>query len=139
MDLQQIAELKERLVETTDYGAVMEEFLAGVEADETFIERGGHLGGTASRPLIQLLRGILDRAGWEIFGRPPHIDALMLVGVPQASFVHGACLLCSCVTNLIYFSDIGVGLLAVALMDKEQFETRLIRFSAVAVVDPSRN
>ncbi|MHC4514887.1 MAG: hypothetical protein ACYTGW_12320 [Planctomycetota bacterium] len=132
MDLEQLSQLKQRLVEGNDYGEVMQDFLEALDADPSFMDLG--------EPVEDaLLMHIIGEDGREVFGAPPQFDCVILIGVPEANFIHGSLLLCGRVANVMYFPDIGVGVFAIIVSSGNNPCTRVVRFTAIPCPDPSHN
>jgi hypothetical protein len=123
MDLEQLSQLKQRLVEGDDHGEVMQDFLEALDADPSFMDLGEPVEN-------ELLMHIIGEAGREMFGDPPQFDCVILIQVPAANFIHGSFLLCGRVANVMYFPDIGIGVFAVVVSLGSNPCTRIVRFTA---------
>ena len=77
----------------------------------------------------QLLEAILGEAGKEIFPNAPAVvlDRAAFVEIPAYQFTHGAVLLNGCMFTMFYFSDVQMGMLAVAMSIAGP--TKSLRFS----------
>lgn len=74
-----------------------------------------------------LLRSILVRLGRELFGPEGKLTSLHLEVLHEQRFTHGSCFLGGQPASVLYFSDIGLG--SVAVTDPPTGRTHFVRFT----------
>ncbi len=135
MDLKNLAKLKEKLVRAKEFQPVMDYFLT------EFGENMGFLG--LGKPIqSELLQRAIVAIGKQIFpdARALVFDRICLIELPGHQFIHGGFSLNGCQSMLIYFDDVQMGLIAVAL--SMSGEMRFARFSTELLkpdTEPSEN
>jgi hypothetical protein len=134
MDLSLLDTLKEKLTTGKDFGEVWEYFLDNFGEKPEFLELG-------RRKHDPILQQILSQMTIQLFGKEAPLREIMFLEVAEKSFIHGGCILGNKMSNLIYFEDVQVGLLAI-VWSFTPSETKLIRFSPrppVRMATPSLN
>jgi hypothetical protein len=135
MNLKDLAKLKEKLIHATEFMPVMDYFMTEFGESDEFLDKG--------KPVRnELLEAALCEVGKQFF---PHASAVALTRVwfaevPGYSFTHGGFFMNGCVSTMIYFSDLQMGLLAVAM--SMSGPTQFARFSGKLVspnLAPSEN
>ena len=112
--------LKAKLLTETDFRKIYNYFLDNLGEDSEFRE----IGKAVKRPVLKRLAA---QVGKEITGTG-RITHLILIKVPQYPFLHGPLFVDGCMSQLIFFEDINVGLMALALPN---METHLARLTAM--------
>ena len=122
MNLSHLAKLKEQLVAATDFATVMEYFMTEFGDSVEFMDKG-----KAVRN--QRLEAILCEVSKEIFPDASALvlDRVTLVEIPAYHFTHGGLFVNGCVSTMIYFADLQMGMLAVAM--SMSGPTKFVRFS----------
>jgi hypothetical protein len=128
MNLERMAELKDKLIHGAKFADVMSFFLAHFGNDPAFIRLG-------ALTRHAFLEGVLGEIGRQMFGRPTPPSDLLLTRLPEWHFIHGGCFFNGRVANVLYFEDVAVGLLAVAPFSPAE-ETRLARFTGKPLAPP---
>ena len=131
MDLNHLDRLKRRLLQTDEFDSVAQDFLARACVDDDFLELGEFVEST-------LLQQIIHAAGRRCFGRDSRLESLALKRIDPANFVHGSFILGGRMANVIYFEDVGIGVVSIAAMTPHP-TTEFVRFAACAGVDASLN
>jgi hypothetical protein len=134
MDLALLATLKDKLVHAQNFTQVMEYFFDHFGEDPAFIA----LGDRAHDPFLE---AVLREVGKQLFGGKVAVTDLLLTRLPEHQFLHGGCALNGKLANFLYFEDIHVGLLAVA-MAVPVGEVKMVRFTGrrlPPVGEPSQN
>lgn len=122
MNLSRLAQLKEKLVAATDFATVMDYFMTEFGDHAEFMDHGQCV-------RDQRLEAILCEIGKQVFPKSPTVvlDQVRLVGIPAYHFTHGGLLMNGRISTMFYFSDVQMGLLAVAM--SLAGPTQLVRFS----------
>jgi hypothetical protein len=131
MDLTQLEGLKQRLVKTEQFDSVAQDFAIGASDDTTFLELGELVDN-------DLLAGVIHAAGRECFGQDSRIERMTLIRIDSAHFIHGAFILGGRMANVMYFEDVGIGVVSIAALSPEP-TTEFVRFAARPHHDPSWN
>ncbi len=80
-----------------------------------------------------MLQQILSQMTVQLFGKDAAQRRHVFLEVAEKSFIHGGCILGNKVSNLIYFEDVQVGLLAI-VWSFTPSETKLIRSARIPPV-----
>ena len=134
MSSEAIEVLKDKLINAKDLSDVMDYFLTHLGEDPEFLSLGKRI----QHPVLEVL---LPQIGKQMLGKRAKMKHLELMRVPEHHLVHGGFTLGGKIGNLIYFEDIHLGLLAVAVSFRTG-ETKFARFSDQRVPtpkDPSQN
>jgi hypothetical protein len=121
MDLSQLASLKQQLVHSNKYIEVLDFFLTNFGEKKEFIALG-------ERYEDEFLENVLLQVGAQIFTTPAVVAELLMTRLAEHHFIHGGGMLNGYPINVLYFDDIHVGLISVAMPIAEG-GTRLARFS----------
>ena len=121
MDLSMLETLQQKLLESRDLMEVWDYFMTHFGESDAFMA----LGEThASRPLER----ILAQLAHQVVAHSTPVNRVMLIRLPEQQFIHGTAMLGRKLANLIYFEDVGVGLVGIVLSSTTG-ENRLIRFT----------
>jgi hypothetical protein len=122
MDLALLATLKEKIVHAKNFTEIWEYFMDHFGEDPEFIEQG-------ERVQHPFLEAVLAQVGAQLFGKQVSVTDFILTRLAEHQFLHGGGILGGRLTNVMYFEDIHVGLLAVVMSMSPKSETKMIRFS----------
>ncbi|MFN8494686.1 MAG: hypothetical protein U0350_44200 [Caldilineaceae bacterium] len=123
LDLRKLVSLKMKLVEEKELADVMNYFFDHFGESQEFIE--------LSQPTRhEMLEAILAQTAGPLTGSKTKVvmHNFMLLHVPQQQFYHGAFLINGKLANVIYFDDIQMGCIAIAMGSGGR--TNFVRFSA---------
>lgn len=120
MDLSGLETLQEKLLESRDFMEVWDYFMTHFAEARGFID----LGENYSSPALEAL---LAQLAQQVIGASTPVSQVMLIRLPEQRFVHGAATVGRKLANLIYFEDVGVGLVGIVM--SASGENRLIRFT----------
>ena len=123
-----LEQLKNILATAKDTSTIFEFFLTEFGENLEFMD-----GGTRSKN--EVLEAVLRSVGEEIFGKKGKVKGLKLLNVPDTKFFHGLCEMGGQMATVIYFDDIGMGLVAI-MMGPKLGQFTYARFSTMSV-DPS--
>jgi hypothetical protein len=124
-----IAALKLKLISATELSDILTYFFDHLGENEAFFD----LGFWQNLPFLeQVLRISAHKV---ITEGEIQITNLQMIRLPEYKFIHGSGLFNQYLTTYIYFEDIDVGLLALALFPPNDF-THLIRFSCQKLGQP---
>jgi hypothetical protein len=121
MDLSGLAELKRLLHEAKEFSTVWDYFLTNFGENPEFMV----LGEPARSPLVE---AVIPQVAQEVFRKKVPVGNLRLTRLSEQQFLHGAFTLDGKLATVIYFEDLGVGLLIIVLSFPG--DTRLLRFTA---------
>lgn len=121
LDLNRLLTLKEKIVTAKEFQEPWDYFLTYFTEVPGFIEMGVD-------PDTTILHQILSHIAKTVLNKNAKVTKLLLKEIPGYHFMHGAVLLQGQLGNLIYFSDIDVGILAM-LKPRSTSEFALVRFS----------
>jgi hypothetical protein len=119
MDLSRLETLKQTLLESRDFMEVWNYFMTHFAEVEGFMDLGENYSSPALEAIVAQLA--------QVIGAPTPVSEVMLIRLPGQRFVHGAAMLGHRLANLIYFEDIGVGLVGIVM--SASGENRVIRFT----------
>ena len=122
MNLKNLATLKEKLVSAGDFAEVMDYFMTEFGEQMEFLDKG-------TRVNNEVLESILCEIGKQIFPNAPAVvlSHAIFVEIPVYHFTHGGLRLNGHLSTMFYFSDVQVGMLAVAT--SMTGPTNFLRFS----------
>ncbi len=106
MDLTRLQELKQRLRADKELAPVWDFFLDTFGQKPEFIA----LGERTSHPFVEV---VVTRVGAQLFGPGGPVVGLILTRLPDHDFIHGGFQVGGRLGGVIYFDDVGVGLLVV--------------------------
>jgi hypothetical protein len=106
MDLTGLEKLKEIVATSKDLSAAFHYFMDHFGENETFLR----LGKPKPHPLLEQL--IAASAG-QILRATLVVEQFFLIPIPKTRFIHGAGLVNRWPTNVLYFDDIQVGIIAI--------------------------
>ena len=121
MDLSRLDTLKQKLLETRNFMEVWDYFMTHFGEVDDFMALGETY---VSRPL----EGVLAQLAQQVVGPSTPVSRMLLIRLPEQQFVHGTAMLGGRLANLIYFEDVGVGLVGI-VMSPATGENRVIRFT----------
>ena len=110
--------LKDKMLQETDFREIYTYFLDNLADDPQFKK----IGKEVKRPEIKRLAA---RIGKEVTGTG-HVTKLILIKVPKYPFLHGPLFVDGCMSNLIFFEDIHIGLMAILLPTRETHFVRVM-------------
>jgi hypothetical protein len=85
------------------------------------------LGETCKAPQLE---AIVAHLAERVIGKATPVNQMLLIRLPEQRFIHGALILGGRMANLIYFEEIGVGLLGIVM--SAQGDNQVIRFTTGA-------
>ena len=110
MTMDEVNELKRRLVETTDFSAFQNYFFTNFVEQENFKTLGRVLAAPRARGLMQMIGEAYEASGakgrFRLSGN--------LIEIPEVGLIHGAFLLDGKVAAVVYFPDIAMGMCSVS-------------------------
>ena len=110
MDLKNLAKLKEQLVAAKEFAPVMDYFMTEFGDHAEFMDKGQCV-------RDELLEAFLCETSKQIFPRAAVVvlDQVRFVEIPAYHFKHGGLLVNGCVSTVFYFTDVQMGMIAVAM------------------------
>ena len=120
MDLSRLETLKQKLLESREFMEVWDYFMTHFAEADGFMD----LGENYSSPALE---AILAQLAQQVVGPATPVSQMMLIRLPEERFVHGTAMLGRKLANLIYFEDIGVGLVGIVM--SASGDNRVIRFT----------
>jgi len=105
-----IADMKQKLVETDEFGTVMDTFFDQLGTDLRFLERGDRVD---ERPLA----GVLTLVAEQMAGRHLELMEMKLLHLQEHALSHGLLFFEGWLGVVLVFEDIGVGVLALGEAD----------------------
>jgi hypothetical protein len=121
MDLSKLEELKLKLTTAKDFQTVFEFFLDHFGDHEEFIKLGGPVEDT-------VLFGSIAGVARQLYGPDTVVLNPVMIAVPGTPFIHGRCVIGGRMANVLYFTDIQVGLVGVFSLNPK-VPARYTRFS----------
>jgi hypothetical protein len=121
MDLSLLATMKEQMAQAKQFSDVWTFFLDHFGEKKEFLALGEPAG---EQPFLM---AVLTQVGKELFGKDVEVTNLVLVRLPEYHFVHGGGVLHNKLCNVLYFEDIGQGILAIP-WNFQPGETKFVRF-----------
>jgi hypothetical protein len=103
---EKLDELKTMLVRAEDFGAVYNFFFDHVASNREFIE-------ASQRGKNDKLKEILKLIGTELLGKNCALTNLLMLKIRRDNLFHGGGFLNGCISTIIYFSDIDMGMAAI--------------------------
>ena len=103
---EKLDELKTMLVRAEDFGAVYSFFFDHVASNREFIE-------ASQRGKNDKLKEILKLIGTEVLGKNCALTSLLMLKIRRDNLFHGGGFLNGCISTIIYFSDIDMGMVAI--------------------------
>ena len=76
-----------------------------------------------------MLKSTIHQISNQLFEKEAELTNMMLLKAPKTSFYHGTCFLDGCLTSIIFFEDIKMGMISVVM--HQMSETRHIRFTSI--------
>ncbi len=123
---QALAELKRLLQEATEFGDIATYFFDRVFEVPEFLDAGA----PARDPKVE---ASLTEIGKRFASGPISVLSIMLIEIPDHSFVHGQCTVGRYMGMVIYFRDIEVGLAVFSPVDMDA-DTAFVRFRPVDLI-----
>ena len=120
---QKLKEVKDLLVSADDLSKVHKSFFDSIDAHREFID-------LAKPTTSELLEETLKIIGRNIFQKDCAIIDLRLLKMKREHFIHGVGIMNGCITTILYFDDIDVGLAAVST----NFATGQTSFARVSCI-----
>lgn len=124
MDLSKLAVLKQKLVEATDFSDVWRYFLDHFGENPEFFSLGERVEENAR------LEVAISQIGQRVFKKPLRVRDLLLTRLAEHGFIHGGGLVGTSLANVLYFEEIGVGMMAI-VQSLASSEMRYARFTTV--------
>lgn len=124
MDLSKLAVLKEKLVEATQFSDVWKYFLDHFGENPEFISLGERV---EEHPRLEVA---INQIGLRVFKKPLRVRDLLLTRITGHGFIHGGGLVGASLANVLYFEEIGSGMMAI-VQSLASTEMRYARFSTV--------
>jgi hypothetical protein len=121
-------ELKTMLVKAEDFGAVYNFFFDHVASNREFIE-------ASQRGKNDKLKEILKLIGTEVLGKNCSLTNLLMLKIRRDNLFHGGGFLNGCISTIIYFSDIDMGMVAI----NTDPGTSKMTFTRISVLPNNRN
>jgi hypothetical protein len=134
MDLARLQELKQKLLYEEKLTVVWSFFTDHFADHDEFVALGEH----TRHPFVE---AVLAQLGQQLFADKGTVRNLILTRVPEQHFLHGGFGMAGRVGGVIYFEDVGVGLLAVSPLPPS-IDVNYARFSGQPIkryTNPSRN
>jgi hypothetical protein len=121
MDLANLSTLKQKLVDETNFHSIWDHFMTNFGERREFA-------GVGQRTSSPLLEAAIGQAAKEVFGTKVPLRNLLLIRLPEQHFIHRPLSLSGRIAKIIYFEDIGVGLLSIGFTPPA--ENRFVRFTS---------
>jgi len=121
---ERLQELKKLLMTGDDFNATYRFFFDNF-SDRAFFG----LGRKAKNPII---KATLESVRGQMFGEEGKVSLLKLINIPSARFYHGGCTINGRMATVIYFEDIEMGMVAIA-MSLTSGQMHYARFSTTRV------
>ncbi len=110
MDLSLLSTLKNKLLTTTKFSEVANYFLTHFGENREFM-------GLGQRVQDPMLEAIVGQIAAQLFQGKATVQGLLLTRLAEQGFVHGACFIGGHISTVLYFEDVGKGLVVIAPMD----------------------
>lgn len=122
---EKIAALKEKVVTAENFTEAYEYFWDHLSKNSDFLQ----LSKKAKHPH---LKKVLTRIGEKLFAQDVTITNLLLMKIRTCHFYHGAFFIQGKPAAVLFFEDIGMGLICIG-MSMKTYETSFIRFSSIDI------
>jgi hypothetical protein len=129
MNLSKLAELKQRLIDATDFSAVWTYFLDHFGERREFAKIG-------ERTHDALIESLLIKMAKEVKNVDLDPEEILLTRLAEQQFIHGGCLKNGKMINVLYFEDIFMGTIMICAVDDPN--TIAIRFSGRKLTEPPK-
>lgn len=129
LDLKLLATLKEKLRTATEFAEVWRYFLDNFGENREFI-------GLGEPTRSEFLEAVLGQVGSQLFTTERvTLENVRFIRLPDHHFVHGGCMIKGVLANVLYFEDVGQGVMFVSRSFKPG-EVLYARFSGVPLSPP---
>ena len=108
--IQEFDELKKEFASAKSFSDFWERFMDNWADRRSFIDMGV---ATDNPQLMKIIVMTCSR----IVGKPVELQMPMLVSIPEANMIHGAYFVAGTMGSILYFEDIGMGLVVLALVN----------------------
>ena len=120
--------LKDKLINSNDFSAVMHYFFDHFAENHAFMQLG-------KAQHSSFVETIVTETASAALGERVVVRGLRLIRLVPQKFYHGPCFVNGRIATLFYFEDIRTGMLAIAMSDSSG-EMRYARITAVAIIEP---
>jgi hypothetical protein len=127
---QKLQELKKILVSEEDFSRVFELFFDEIACHRSFIQLG-------KKDKSPLLKATLKLIGKQLFNFECDVTGLQLLNIKEEKFIHGVGFLNGCVTSILYFEDIDMGMAAVNVIPGSA-QMSYVRVSCMVMAENSK-
>ncbi|MCV6637362.1 hypothetical protein [Candidatus Albibeggiatoa sp. nov. NOAA] len=128
VDFEKLNELKQQLIKATDFRDPLNYFFDHLSASREFVEKG-------ERIEHSLIEQVIAQVGQQLFGTQAQVDKLLLSEIEEYQFIHGTCFVSGHVVNILFFNDIDMGLLGIAMEDDKIMTARFSSATLSAASD----
>jgi hypothetical protein len=125
VDMSRLDTLKSQLLQATDFLPVFDYFMTHFGENPQFMTMG-------ERTRHAVVEATIAETFQRLYGTPLPAGQLLLTLLPKQRFVHGGGFFDGKVVTVLYFDDLQMGLLAVA-MPFGSSEIKLARFTGIAI------
>jgi hypothetical protein len=130
MDWKRLDRLKEKLQTAEEFSEVWRFFLDHFGENEDFLSLGAP---TRNDALARFLEEALRTSGEKHLKRSPvRISRMLLIDLPERSFLHGPAMVNDFTAGLFYFADVRMGM--IALCRKGSLWAHFSRFSLNVII-----
>ncbi|WP_353571208.1 hypothetical protein [Candidatus Albibeggiatoa sp. nov. BB20] len=130
MDFEKLNELRHQLIKATDFRDPLNYFFNHFSANREVIKKGELI----EHPLIGQ---VVEKVGQQLFGDDAQVNDLFLSEIKQYDFIHGTCFVSGHAVNILFFSDIDMGLLGIVMEDDKMMTARFSGAMLSAASDKS--
>jgi hypothetical protein len=123
MDLSNLATLKRKLVEATEFSTVWEYFLDHFGESAEFYDQGS----LVRHPMVE---AVLEQICRQFCGQRLKLDQLRLIWIAEFQFLHGSTQLGDKTIGVLYFEELNKGMACIAPLPGTGVRTDFMRFSA---------
>jgi hypothetical protein len=127
MDLKPLKTLKHMLVHGESFGDTFEYFFDHFGDKPEFMSHGDNI----DEPFVV---ASVEEVAKQVFGEKASITPPTLVSIPEYDFLHGSCFMNKCLTVIVYYTDLDMGILAIQQPSKGTFFVRFTTYK----VDPDK-
>ena len=100
--------LKDLLQTSDDYGSIFDFFFQNFAEESSFYEKG-------NPSMNPTLPKVIKAMGENFYGKNCRINGYRMTEIEEESFIHGTCSIEDCLTLVVYFSDINIGLASISM------------------------
>lgn len=111
VDLEKLNELKQKIIQAKDFRDPLNFFFDYFPLSREFLDKSKRV------KQHKLIKQIIENVGQQLFTGQINITHFSLYEVQNYHFLHGNCFVSGHAVNILFFSDIDMGLLGIAMED----------------------